>query len=107
MLAHLKMQKKHNKVPIKVQGALKVFIVISKVNKNTKKCPKTFHRKKALQSSNKSSRYFKSVKEIVMITCSKKSPERVQAAAEYSPIISKHLTQINLSSPKKAEIRNG
>ena len=33
--------------------------------------------------------------------------ERVQAAAEYSPIISKHLTQINLSSPKKAEIRNG
>ena len=45
--------------------------------------------------------------ELVVITCSKKAPERVQAAAEYSPIISKHRTQINLSSPKKAEIRNG
>ena len=44
---------------------------------------------------------------VVVITCSKKVPERVQAAAEYSPIISKHSTQINLSSPKKAEIRNG
>ena len=40
---------------------------------------------------------------LVMITCSKKAPERVQAAAEYS----KHRTQINLSSPKKAGIRNG
>ena len=44
---------------------------------------------------------------LVVITCSKKAPERVQAAAEYSPIISKHRTQINLSSPKTAEIRNG
>ena len=43
---------------------------------------------------------------LVVMTCSKKAPERVQAAAEYSPIISKHLTQIYLSSPKKAEIRN-
>ena len=40
----------------------------------------------------------------MVITCSKKSPERVQAAAEYSPIISKRRTQKNLSSPKKAEI---
>ena len=31
--------------------------------------------------------------------------ERVQAAAEYSPIISNQCTQINLPSPKKAEIR--
>ena len=38
---------------------------------------------------------------LVVITCSKKSPEQVQAAAEYSPIVSKHLTQINLSSTKK------
>ena len=32
---------------------------------------------------------------IVMITCFKKDPERVQAAADYSPIISKHPTQTN------------
>ena len=44
---------------------------------------------------------------LVVITCSRKAPERVQAAAEYLSIISKHSTQINLSSPKKAEIRNG
>ena len=44
---------------------------------------------------------------LVVITCSKKAPERVQAAAEYLPIVSKHRTQINLSSPKKAEIRDG
>ena len=50
---------------------------------------------------------YKCVWSVVVITCSKKAPERVQAAAEYSPIISKHLTQINLSSPKKAKIRNG
>ena len=31
---------------------------------------------------------------VVVITCSKKAPERVQAAAEYSPIIQKHRTQI-------------
>ena len=30
--------------------------------------------------------------------------ERVQAAAKYSPIISKHHTRISLPSPKKAEI---
>ena len=42
----------------------------------------------------------------MVIACSKKAPEQVQAAAEYSPIISEHFTQINLSSPKKAEIRN-
>ena len=35
---------------------------------------------------------------LVVITCSKKAPEWVQAAAEYSPIIPKHRTQINLSS---------
>ena len=39
---------------------------------------------------------------LVVITCSKKSSERVQAAAEYSPIISKHLTQINLLAPSGA-----
>ena len=44
---------------------------------------------------------------VVVITCSKKVPERVQAAADYSPIISKHCTQIHLSSPKRAEIING
>ena len=51
--------------------------------------------------------YYAPRSSLVVITCSKKSPERVQSAAEYSPIISKHRTQINLSSPKKAEIRNG
>ena len=35
---------------------------------------------------------------LVVITCSKKTSERVQAAAKYSPIIPKHRTQINLSS---------
>ena len=36
--------------------------------------------------------YFAPCSSLVVITCSKKSPERVQSAAEYSPIISKHRT---------------
>ena len=36
--------------------------------------------------------YYAPRSSLVVITCSKKSPERVQSAAEYSPIISKHRT---------------
>ena len=38
---------------------------------------------------------------IVVIKCSKKAPDRVRAAAKYSPIISKHRTQIDLSEMDK------
>ena len=81
--------------------------VLKPVENCTGLCTKAARSNKVVQQIRQITKFAAVHIVLVVITCSKKAPERVQAAAEYSPIIPKHRTHINLSSPKKAEIRNG